>query len=242
MTLPFKVRKTKGGYSKPGSVSVTVAIALSRLPSIKATDAILANRSHARSRNRVSFFSRFAPRKKDVLPGIDDNESEMGDQRTEGMDAGVFSQPIGYVPQFPSPPKYIKVRSHGKKEKDFNRVFLAQELRGRSGVEIARLGGRLLKNGSHKHVEKDGNAIWAMEFSKDGKHLAAGGKDYVVRVWQVLSTKEERFAHETEDDRSTNGAERVRLSAPVFKPATVREYEGHEASILDLNWSKVCVS
>ena len=155
------------------------------------------------------------------------------------MDADVFSQPIGYVPQFPSPPKYIKVRSHGKKERDFNRVFLAQELRGKSGVEIAQNGGRLVKNSALRHRERDGNAIWAMEFSKDGKHLAAGGKDFIVRVWQVISTKEERFAHETEDEGRGKGGERMRLSAPVFRPTTIREYEGHEASILDLNWSKV---
>ena len=155
------------------------------------------------------------------------------------MDADVFSQPIGYVPQFPSPPKYIKVRSHGKKEKDFNRVFLAQELRGKSGVEIAQNGGRLVKNSALRPRERDGNAIWAMEFSKDGKYLAAGGKDFIVRVWQVISTKEERSAHETEEEGSGKGGERVRLSAPVFRPTTIREYEGHEASILDLNWSKV---
>ena len=192
-------------------------------------------------RNRVSFFSRFAPKKKDVLPDINDDESELGDKRTEGMDAEIFSQPIGYIPQFPSPPKYIKVRSHGKKEKDFQRLFLAQELRGRSGVEIAQSGGRLVKNGAYKHGDKDGNAIWAMEFSKDGKHLAAGGKDYIVRVWAVLSTKEERQTHEKEEDFAAKEGESVRLNAPVFKTKTVQEYGGHTASILDLSWSKVCL-
>lgn len=192
-------------------------------------------------RNRSSFFSRFAPKKKDTLTEVNDNESEAGDRRTEGMDADVFSQPIGYIPQFPSPPKYIKMRSHGKKEKDFNRVFLAQELRGRTGVEIAQSGGRLVKNGAYKHQgDKDGNAIWALEFSKDGKHLAAGGKDYVVRVWAVISTKEERLAHETEEDAAAKDGQSVRLNAPVFKRKTVQEYGGHTASILDLSWSKVC--
>ena len=156
------------------------------------------------------------------------------------MDADVFSQPIGYIPQFPSPPKYIKVRSHGKKEKDFNRVFLAQELRGRTSVEIAQSGGRLVKSGAYRHGDKDGNAIWAMEFSKDGKYLAAGGKDYVVRVWAVISTKEERLAHETEEDAAAKDGQSVRLNAPVFKTRTVQEYGGHNASILDLSWSKVC--
>lgn len=192
-------------------------------------------------RNRVSFFSRFAPRKKDVPLENNDNKSNAGDRRTEGMDAEIFSQPIGYIPQFPSPPKYIKVRSNGKKEKDFQRLFLAQELRGRSGVEIAQSGGRLVKNGVHKYGDKDGNAIWAMEFSKDGKHLAAGGKDYVVRVWAVLSTKEERQAHEKEEDCAAKAGESIRLNAPVFKTRTVQEYGGHTASILDLSWSKVCL-
>ena len=155
------------------------------------------------------------------------------------MDAVLFSEPIGYIPQFPPPPKYIKVRSHGKKEKDFNRVFLAQELKGRTGVEIAQSGGRLVKNGAYRHGDKEGNAIWAMEFSKDGKHLAAGGKDYVVRVWQVLSTKEDSLAQESEDLSSGKQGEGVRLSAPVFKPKTVQEFGGHTASILDLSWSKV---
>ena len=159
------------------------------------------------------------------------------------MDADVFSQPIGYIPQFPSPPKYIKVRSHGKKEKDFNRVFLAQELRGRSGVEIAQSGGRLVKNGAFKPGDnrKDGHAIWAMEFSKDGRHLAAGGKDYVLRVWAVLATREDRQAHELEEDAAGKERESVRLNAPVFKTRTVNEYSGHTASILDVSWSKVCL-
>ena len=157
------------------------------------------------------------------------------------MDADVFSQPIGYIPQFPPPPKYIKVRSHAKKDRDFNRVFLAQELRGRSGVEIAQAGGRLVKNGMPKPGEtrKDGNAIWAMEFSKDGKHLAAAGKDYVVRVWAVLATKDDRRLHELEEDAAGKDGESVRVNAPVFKKRTVQEYSGHTASVLDLSWSKV---
>ena len=192
------------------------------------------------SRNKASFFSRFvAPKRKDVTNDVNDDESEAGERRTEGMDAAVFSQPLGFVPQFPTPPKYIKVRSHGKKEKDFNRLFLAQELRGRSGVEIAQNGGRPVKNGAtNPDARKDGNAIWAMEFSKDGKHLAAGGKDYLVRVWAVLSNKEDRQAHEAEEDNAGQEGQHIRLNAPVFKRRTIQEYSGHTASILDLSWSK----
>lgn len=156
------------------------------------------------------------------------------------MDSAVFSQPIGYVPQFPSPPKYIKVRSHGKKEKDFNRLFLAQELKGRTGLEIAQNGGRPLKNGVPKtEPRKDDNAIWAMEFSKDGKLLAAGGgRHHVVRVWSVLTNKDDRRAHEAEEDVVALEGQNERLNAPVFRKKTVQEYSGHTASILDLSWSK----
>ncbi len=192
-------------------------------------------------RKGVSFLSRFiGSKKKDAE--VNDDESEQGDKRTEGMDADVFSQPIGFIPRFPAPPKYIKVRSHGKKEKDFDRVFLAQELRGRTGVEIAQNGGRSSRNTAvdPSQSTKDGNAIWALEFSKDGKHLAAGGQDNIVRIWAVISTAEERHAHEKEEDATVRDGEGMRLNAPVFKTKTVQEYEGHTASVLDLSWSKVC--
>lgn len=194
-------------------------------------------------RKGVSFLSRLiSSKKKETHVDINDDDTEAGDKRTEGMDADVFSQPIGFIPRFPAPPKYIKVRSHGKKEKDFNRIFLAQELRGRTGVEIAQAGGRLVKNGFKTgDLRKDGSAIWAMEFSIDGKHLAAGGQDYIVRVWAVISTAEERRAHEKEEDAAGKDGESVRLNAPVFRPKPVQEYSGHTASILDLSWSKVGV-
>lgn len=173
-----------------------------------------------------------------------DDDSEMGDKRTEGTDADVFSQPVGsngFIPRFPTPPKYITVRSHHKKDKDFNRVFLAQQLRGRTGVEIAQAGGRLVKAESYKKGDpkKDGNAIWALEFSTDGRYLAAGGQDNLVRVWAVISSAEERRAHEIEEDAAGKEGERVRLNAPVFRSKPIQEYEGHVASVLDVSWSKV---
>ena len=41
---------------------------------------------------------------------LGDGENIDNDSRTEGMDAHVFSQPIGYIPRYPPPPKYIRVR------------------------------------------------------------------------------------------------------------------------------------
>ena len=181
---------------------------------------------------RVSFLSRFKPSKRrDSATEFGGDVQEGTENRAEGADAAVFSQPIGYIPRFLEPPKYIKVRSRGKKERDFNRVFLAQELRGRTGVEIAQAGGRKI---NPEQKNKQGNAIWALEFSKDGLYLAAGGHDHIVRVWGVIASATDR----QEEEKNTSDKE-GRMAAPVFKSRPIQEYEGHASTILALNWSKV---
>ncbi|MCJ1442987.1 MAG: hypothetical protein MMC23_003484 [Stictis urceolatum] len=186
-------------------------------------------------RNRVSFLGRFLSKRRDSLDVREEEEEEdVTDKRAEGAEAETFSQPLGYIPKYPEPPKYIKVRSRGKKEKDFDRVFLAQELRGRTGVEVAQAGGRKI-NPSER--AKQGQAIWALEFSKDGRYLAAGGHDHIVRVWAVIATEDDRAMHEKQEELAKDGSH-TRLSAPVFKASPVQEYEGHTASVLDLSWSK----
>lgn len=162
------------------------------------------------------------------------------------MNAHVFSSSIdanGYIPQHKEPPSYIKVRAHNKKTREFNRMFLAQELSGTkhrsSEEEVPGLTTSEInpQNGNKlSKLPKTSGAVWATEFSKDGKYLAAAGRDQVVRVWAVISTPEERRAHEDEEDSSTSGGER--LSAPVFRSKPVREFEGHTGDILDLSWSK----
>ena len=198
----------------------------------------VASRHH---RKGVSFLSRFmGTKKKDSLTDIPDDASEVTDHRPTGMDAELFSQPIGFIPRFPAPPKYIKVRAQNRKEKDFDRVFLAQVLQG---------------NGKRKRSTEDtegraaaaqanpssSKAVWAMKFSKDGQYLAAAGQDKVVRVWAVISSQEERQAFEADEETKgsggTNGSG-TKLNAPVFKTKLVREYDGHTSSVLDLSWSK----
>lgn len=167
-----------------------------------------------------------------------------------GADAHVFSNNVeaaGYIPHHKTPPRYIRVRAHNKKNQDreFNRMFLAQELVGTQPrltdkgeqaddkipimtVTVAGPGGR--------RREKTGGAIWATEFSRDGKYLAAAGKDGVVRIWAVISTPDERRTQEEEEAALCPVGER--LSAPVFLERPVREFQGHTNEILDLSWSK----
>ncbi|KAK0925501.1 hypothetical protein LTR91_021907 [Friedmanniomyces endolithicus] len=195
----------------------------------------------------VSFLSKLmgGAKKKDAQTAAPEEISVSGDHRPEGVDAAVFSEPtadnMSFVPRFPQPPTYIKVGSKNKPKREFDRLFLAQELSGtnqrrmseRQPIKLRRKGS-LPPNADH--------TIWAMEFSKDGKYLAAAGADMVVRVWAVLGSSEDRQKHEKQEaqgGKEANGkANTQRLSAPVFQSQPVREFEAHTATILDLSWSK----
>jgi WD40 repeat protein len=191
-------------------------------------------------------------RKKDL--GDLDSDSELGSEaRMDGINARVFSQALGsplvgggYVPHHKEPPRYIRTRPTNKRTREFNRMFLAQELVGtrppENDGEIAAEAGKApvvsvsVAGTSDRKTTRTGGAIWATEFSKDGRFLATGGRDHVVRVWTVLSTPEERRAHE--EDEAVNGGAGERLSAPVFRDQPVMEFKGHTGEVLDLSWSK----
>ena len=82
----------------------------------------------------VKFLGRMIGKKKDFADIVEDAVSERAEERPEGAEASVFCSlhdNSSYNPRHAQPPAYIKVRSSGKKEKDFNRMFLAQELQGR---------------------------------------------------------------------------------------------------------------
>lgn len=179
---------------------------------------------------------------KEENPEPSDNVSDVMDNREAGANAEVFSQPIGYVPRFPPPPRYIRVKTQNRKTREFDRLFLAQILsegaprsRKPSDEEVdSKIHGineRPVEPPQNSARTKN-NAIWAAEFSKDGQYYAAAGQDKKLKVWRVISSKEDR---ETGEDANEQD---IKLHAPVFKQELVREYEGHSAAILDLSWSK----
>jgi len=191
----------------------------------------------------VTFLGRLmGGKKKSTEQAIaDEEEVENNEPRPEGTNAHVFTQPLDnveYNPRHPQPPAYIKVRSKFKTRRDFDRLFLAQELYCGTRRKLIRTDSNKLRRKSSAATDQD--TVWAMEFSKDGKYLAAAGADMVVRVWQVLSSAEDRRRNEsaTSDTNSIDGYQGERLSAPVFASQPVREWSGHGSTILDLSWSK----
>ncbi|KAK5655783.1 hypothetical protein OQA88_5321 [Cercophora sp. LCS_1] len=212
--------------------------------------------SKDKSKKASSFLSRLGMRsirKKDAWDI--DSDSEVGSEaRMDGINALVFSQSLagpfagaGYTPHHKEPPRYIRTKANNKKTREFNRMFLAQELVGtqppknEDGSEA--IGNRStpvvtvsVAGANGRKVARTGGAVWATEFSKDGKYMATAGKDNVVRIWAVISTPEDRRA--CEEEEAANGGTGERLSAPVFRGRPVREFEGHRGEVLDLSWSK----
>ncbi|KAH8672532.1 WD40-repeat-containing domain protein [Tricladium varicosporioides] len=248
-TIPSKLRNVGTVDNGSGELASPVSPEIGP-PGRQLTPEIIRSDSNPvkEKKKGVSFLSRFSiigGKKKDQLD-IDDDESELGDPRTEGMNAHVFSSSIGangYIPQHKEPPRYIKVRAHNKKSREFNRMFLAQELNGTKHAFPDDKVPGLTTTEINPHAKlskppKTSGAIWATEFSRDGKYLAAAGRDQVVRIWAVISTPEERQAHEHEEDVSSSTPGGERLSAPVFRSKPIREFEGHTGEILDLSWSK----
>ncbi|OQE32598.1 hypothetical protein PENFLA_c001G06569 [Penicillium flavigenum] len=184
----------------------------------------------------VSFLSRIIGTKKKDQPSEAEDETSESEAHRMSVDT---SHPIGFIPRHPAPSKYLKVRAHYKKDKTFNRVFLAQELQG-SGPSPKHAGRRVsTSSASPQNGDHTGKAVWALMFSKDGKYLAAAGQDRKVRVWTVIATPEEREdANGDEEATPVDAQDTSGLKAPVFQPVPVQVYEGHTGSILDLSWSK----
>ncbi|ETN45232.1 uncharacterized protein HMPREF1541_10109 [Cyphellophora europaea CBS 101466] len=214
--------------------------------SLRRVDSAASSKATKDKKKGVSFLSRIMGSKKrdDTVDVFD--IPEISDNRSNGNDAELFSNPVGFIPRFPTPPRYIKVKAQNRRSRDFDRLFLAQILL--DNEKKARLRRGSIDSKIHgiddtPHLpppdsRASNKAIWALEFSQDGRYMAAAGQDKKLRVWEVISAAEDR-EHDERDPGSAEGeGDNLRLNAPVFKQQLVREYDGHTSSLLDLSWSK----
>lgn len=158
--------------------------------------------------------------------------------RPDGMESPLLAQDVDNIefsPRIPQPPSFVKVRARNKRHKEFDRLFLAQELRPGDGAAE-----KSVKDGKTKDAGPENcDATWAVGFSRDGKYLASAGQDHVVRIWAVISTPEEREAHDLDEEMNSPTHGKLQIRASVFQTRPVREYLDHEGAVLDLSWSKV---
>jgi len=143
-----------------------------------------------------------------------------------------------------------KAKATGKKQRDFEFVRMEQMI-----------------------VEHDG-PIWTMKFNSEGRYLATGGQDTIVRVWTVVGNSmdkarwkrrprkrrhtmevnttlgQTRDSHETPGGPNSllGGTQSVPAPSPapkaeprppkgaIINPIPYREYHGHKADVIDIDW------
>lgn len=128
----------------------------------------------------------------------------------------------------------IKVRTRNKKSwMEFSGLYVGQEIRAHKGI------------------------IWTMKFSPNGKYLASGGEDGVVRVWRVVLKDTSSNCFDAEDSlvskvkqdmfyswKKQSSHNSIVLPNKIFQieESPLQEFYGHSSDVLDLAWSNSDVS
>lgn len=188
--MPLQRHETVAGLNRKSSFPSDESSKIGRSASVRV----------ARSSSR-GFFSRF--RRNSITSNDEEvEENEQFKTREEGWNAGVF----GSASSFTSVPKYIWVHAHKKRNREFTRMFLAQELGETSDKSFRFSRQRSSSTDSRSRTRSESadpvdrkKAIWCAKFSPDGQFLATAGADCVIRIWKVLSDIHERDAFDIGD-------------------------------------------
>ena len=165
-----------------------------------------------------------------------DQNNDQHDQRTTGKHNS-------YYEHIRMRPKEILSRSFSDPDTSFDQQ---QEQRESAHIDMG--------NG-----DPGPGAIWSMKFSQDGRYMAAGGQNCVIRIWKTkecsyssdsnntLHHKQQQQQQQQQQQRRSvsNRSEEQQNnelsghSIHVFEQEPIRVLCGHTADILDLSWSKV---
>lgn len=134
-------------------------------------------------------------------------------------------------------PKLMRIsRRSNKSPRVLNNMFLAQELRGTANLDTSTVESD--SGGDDSDQPMNPHEVLVMEFSQDGKYLAAAGRDCRITVWQVISLPLSRLQYKNTEAEKPQDDKQVFRPAPVFHLLPVCVFEGHTATVLSLAWSK----
>lgn len=151
-------------------------------------------------------------------------------------------------------PKRLKINKRSNKSpRMLNNLFLAQELRCGEKKDVTEAlasdsdlsSAEFSESTTNSSAGDDSasmrsNEILVMEFSRDGKYLAAAGRDSKIYIWHVISSPLSRLQYKSREAGRKLPSSKLKVFqyAPVFQQEPEVVFAGHTKSILTLDWSK----